>query len=105
MAAMGYPAPGEIEDDNNDEDDLEIVKPPLRYATSGNSSPPTRLQMTDCHFDWQTDFCRLTYMIDSLTEGLIVTLIDGLVIDMCWYLWYMMSEWLVYLQCDMDSRG
>ena len=51
MAAMGYPAPGEIEDDNNDEDDLEIVKPPLRYATSGNSSPPARLQMTDCHFD------------------------------------------------------
>lgn len=58
---------------------------------------------------WLTDrFLSLdlhNWLIDSLTEGLIVTLIDGLVIDMWWYLWYMTSEWLVYLQCDMDSRG
>lgn len=35
MAAMGDPTP-EIEDDNNDEDDLEIVKPPLSPTTSSN---------------------------------------------------------------------
>lgn len=58
MAAMGDPTP-EIEDDNNDEDDLEIVKPPLRYGTVKSYST-YRLELNDI-----------------LTDRLFVTLTDS----------------------------